>query len=76
MPNSEYATIEVFLHKKKDKRILEHIQGLPRYIRQSFMREAFDHYIDHPVVVANEIASVPPTKSAPSGFKKYRDSEG
>ena len=71
MPSRDYDTIRVYLHKERDKKLLEHLKTLPRYLRQSFMRESLQGGVDQQV---GEPMTTRP--AVPQGFKKYSGAEG
>lgn len=44
MASSEYKIVKIYLHKVKDRGLLEYIKGLPGCLKQKYLREALSYY--------------------------------
>ena len=65
-----YFTIRVYLHRQKDKNVIAHINALPPIMRQTYIREALAHYMDHPLRDNRpEPSRSEHRKTAPATFK-------
>jgi hypothetical protein len=71
MPSDHYATIRIYLHKEEDKKLLDHLRGLPRYLRQAYMRESLQRGMEKDAEPKADQAK----KKAPQGFRTF-GSEG
>ncbi|MGD0658507.1 MAG: hypothetical protein ABSD38_10615 [Syntrophorhabdales bacterium] len=45
MASDKYKPVLLYLHKEHDRDIIEHLDGLPRWLRQDFARNALRDYL-------------------------------
>lgn len=72
MPSGDYETVRIYLHKEKDRKLLDYLGGLPRYLRQAYMRESLERGMEQH---AGGSKADQAKKQAPQGFRTF-GSEG
>jgi len=71
MASDKYKPVLLYLHKDHDRDLIEHLDGLPRWLRQDFARNALR---DHLPSGGPSRAAGPPA-AKPSRIQTFGDSD-
>ncbi|MGA2109781.1 MAG: hypothetical protein ABSH25_19315 [Syntrophorhabdales bacterium] len=72
MASDKYKPVLLYLHKDHDRDLIEHLDGLPRWLRQDFARNALREHLPSSGRPSRP-AGPPATK--PSGLQTFGDSD-
>ena len=70
MASDKYKPILLYLHKDRDRDIIEYLDGLPRWLRQDYVRNALRDHLPS----GRPSSAADPPAAKPSGLQTFGDS--